>query len=131
MSNCACVAGPDCYGSDGFRCDITRTARKSHTCHECHGWIAERQQYEVSTGLFGGDIFRFKTCSVCVEIRNAFFCEGFQYGGIRHDLREHIREMDGVISEACTANLSDEAFDVVVGMVEDVRREIKALEAAK
>jgi len=131
MSNCSCVAGTDCYGSDGFRCDITRTARKSHKCHECHGLIAERQQYEVSTGLFDGDILRFKTCSVCVEIRNAFFCEGFLYGEIRHDLREHIRAMDGVISEACTANLSDEAFDVVVGMVEEVRLGIMEREGGK
>ena len=131
MSECSCVPGPDCYESEGFHCNIMRTARKAHECDECCGVIAKGQQYEVSTCSVEGTIFRSKTCSVCIEIRNAFFCDGFLYGETRYYLREHFREIDGIISNDCVEGLSDEAFDVVVGMVEEVRLGIMDREGGK
>jgi hypothetical protein len=66
-------------------------ARKRHICCECRAPIQPGQAYEIQTGQWnrGKDIYRFKTCALCVEIRNHFSCgNGWYFRCVWDDLRE-------------------------------------------
>lgn len=116
--NCSCVyVEPDtpihCYEIK------TPKARKVHTCCECGKEIEPGQEYEHVRGRWDGPDFEtFKTCSVCLEIRDAFFCHGWYYSMMYEYLYEHLREGD--VSEDCLVELSSEARGIVCGMIEDM-----------
>ena len=61
--------GPDVYGCK------TRTARKSHRCCECGENIAPGEQYEDAGGLWYGAWATYRTCHLCVRIRDGFGIE--------------------------------------------------------
>lgn len=62
-----------------------RTARKPHKCCECQETIRPGENYEVSRLLYDGRWDTFKTCSLCLEIRNKVFCSWI-FGTIWEDL---------------------------------------------
>jgi hypothetical protein len=47
------------------------TARKSHKCCECHGFIQAGEKYEFFSGVWEGRGESFKTCLECSELRKA------------------------------------------------------------
>lgn len=71
----------------------TRKARKPHKCWECRAAIDPGEVYEHVRGKWDGDIWTFKTCALCLELRQwariSVPCFCFSYG----DLHENIRDM--------------------------------------
>ena len=55
----------------GFYKEKLVKARKQHKCCECGAEIKQGEQYQVATGLWDGDIDRFKTCEPCADLRDA------------------------------------------------------------
>jgi hypothetical protein len=94
--------GPSCAYS------ATRTARKAHVCGECREPIVRGQKYEYASGVWDGRPDSFKTCLLCVEIRDHFACEGWIYEQLWGDLQENFFP-DMVAGGPCMAGLSPAA----------------------
>ena len=95
------------------------TARTAHRCGECGGTISPGDTYERIVGVYDGHIETHKTCAVCREIRDAFFCGGWVWGCVREHMYEHIVEMDGEISESCLTEMSNAARAAVLDMIDE------------
>lgn len=81
MSECGvCLTADDSCYTEFLKTRI-RTARKIHECCECNGSIPVGQKYEYAWGKTEGELWDCKTCLVCAEIANAFYCDGRMYGG--------------------------------------------------
>ncbi|MCE5309607.1 MAG: hypothetical protein LLG20_18380 [Acidobacteriales bacterium] len=90
MANgCACLYS-DYDGGNKFYHAETVKARKQHKCCECGARIVPCQQYETVTGKSDSDIWRFKTCLPCVEIRGQFYCGGsWDIGNLWDSMQEY------------------------------------------
>ena len=74
-----------------FYIEKTVKARKQHTCCECDRTINRGEQYESITGLWDGDIKRYKTCEQCSDLRESLsdvICPGL--GNLRDDYSEYL-----------------------------------------
>ena len=101
-----------------------RVARKKHVCNECSEQIYPKQRYEHYRGVDGdGALFTHRTCSVCLELRNAFFRGGWIFGEIRESLYEHVLEIDGEVEPSCILRLGKEARNVVFDAIERAWKE--------
>jgi len=115
MSDCdVCIGG----GFDGetteFYHSETRTARRVHKCCECHQDITRGQQYEAVVLKYEGEIMRYKTCLLCVEIRTVFTCgESWIFETLWHDMRALAFERLTTASP-CFTKLSASAKDKVL-----------------
>ncbi|MDD2777568.1 MAG: hypothetical protein PHI16_01555 [Methanocellales archaeon] len=123
--NCSCVY----IDWDGDVIDINptvkiRKARKNHICTECNREILTGEKYEYVSGKWGGDFMTFRTCLICREIRTTFFCQSWSYGDILNDLREHLWEIKGEISDSCLSEMSKPARNKVCDMIENIWKEI-------
>ena len=47
-----------------------QTARKEHTCCECHRTIKIGERYQMFKGIWEGKADRFKTCKQCADLRD-------------------------------------------------------------
>jgi len=76
---------------------ITRKARKPHTCGECYRTIEVGEYYEDFFGKYDGLLYKEITCSHCTVPREWLRreCGGWLFGAIKEDLREHWYE-DGI-----------------------------------
>jgi len=108
----------DCYGSPELYSKKMKTARKCHRCNECYRTILPKERYEYFAGKWDGVFETYKTCPTCLDIRNAFFCEGWNFGEVMEDFKEHVADMGGDISEDCIVELSPPARDKVCGLIE-------------
>jgi len=82
-----CEQGPD------FCTIKIVTARKEHTCGECHEIIPAGAQYEYVAGCWEGRFDTHKTCIPCKRFRDEHFCDGFYYGMVWEDATETFRHM--------------------------------------
>ena len=64
-------------------------ARTTHKCCECGDTINPGERYQRVSGVWEGEFDTFKTCFVCVKIREDFFPCGWYYGCIRTEFREN------------------------------------------
>lgn len=88
---------PSCFRT------VIRTARKDHVCCECRKQIHKHHLYEYSSGIWSGKPDHFKTCMLCVQVRDLvykmmppeFSDEGPHMGG----LYEYIRDCDGDVQQ--------------------------------
>jgi hypothetical protein len=118
MTDCSCVyVSLDCGERPAFHSSTKPIARVTHVCNECDAPINPGEQYERSVGCWDGEFTMFKTCPVCLELRGAFFCEGWFYGCLYEDLRQHLQDT-GLIP-GCLVELSPAARDVVCDMIEE------------
>jgi hypothetical protein len=118
MSDCSCVyCEPDSYPEPYTQ--IVRTARKTHICTECGSKIKPGDKYENFTGKWNGGFDTYKTCPVCLELREAFFCMGYFYEQVLEFLWEHIRDVGGQIDSDCLLELSPKARYKVFDMIEE------------
>lgn len=62
------------------------TARKEHRCGECDEIIPIGAKYERTDGLWGCSWQTYKTCLSCVEIRDHFACDGWNFEMLWEDL---------------------------------------------
>lgn len=84
---CSCVCS-----IDGESADVSNVhwpkARKEHTCCECGAAIIPGQRYERASGLWDGSWDTYKTCKVCVSIRDDLCPRGFEYTFLRETIWE-------------------------------------------
>ena len=73
-----------------FYREISRTARKAHTCCECRQIIAPRSTYWYATGKSDGDMWQAKTCATCYEIRRALVCGSWILGQLWEEIENAI-----------------------------------------
>ena len=85
---------------------VERKARKAHRCVECHDTIQPGQTYEYVTGRWEGEFSSFKTCLVCVEIRETFCCEGWVYALLWADIAE---QLFPTLTTGCLSKLTSAA----------------------
>ena len=64
------------------------TARREHRCLECGELIEPGEQYEQVTARWDGHWNTYKTCYLCLRIRNDLFPCGWYFGQMREDIRE-------------------------------------------
>lgn len=67
----------------------TPVARKTLTCYECGGKIAKGERYERHKGMWDNHWSTYRTCLMCVEIRDHFACDGWVYGELWNDLENN------------------------------------------
>lgn len=86
FSSCICIGVLEGEACKFLRRE-TRTARKQHRCTECNGAIGVGETYEYVVGKW--DRFEtYRTCRICVAIRNDLFECSFFYGFIWSDIHE-------------------------------------------
>jgi len=90
MSDCGvCLYSDD--NSDISFSDVEFVrARKPYKCSECGAPIIAGQRHEVASGRCEGEFWRYRTCLVCAEIAEAFFCNGRTFGGILWDFMDDV-----------------------------------------
>jgi hypothetical protein len=94
--------GPSCSSR------AVRKARKEHVCSECREPIPKGAKYDYASGVWDGRPDSFKTCLLCVEIRDHFACEGWIYETLWSDLTENFFP-DMKCGGQCMTGLSPEA----------------------
>ena len=71
-------------------------ARKEHKCNECHCQINKGDIYENVSGKWDGQIETFKTCRLCIALKNYTLdnirCTCWNHGTLIQDCIESIRE---------------------------------------
>lgn len=117
MTDCACIVVDD-YDAPSFYERRTRKARVTHTCFECGREISPGETYEAAVGCWNGKVDVFKTCADCLSIREAFFCDGFEHGGMWETMWDHIRALDGEIPSSCLTPLTPKAREDVCEQIE-------------
>jgi hypothetical protein len=123
MNNCACIYVGDFDPAEFYNARIV-IAKKKHKCGECGKEILPSSKYEYVAGSWEGIFSTNKTCFICLEIRNVFFCDGWFFGQIHEHLWEHIQEMDGKIEKDCLCDLSFKAKGVVYEMIARVKMDL-------
>ena len=120
MSSCSCVLS----SGDGDSCEgvVTKTVkeRKEDKCCQCHETIHKGDKYVVDSGIWDGRPERFRTCLTCYDVAKAFFCNGYTFGGIWGDLREHLYRMYPKTPVDCIACLPPKAREKVCATVEEI-----------
>ena len=97
MSDCGvCIYQQYDDYADIYETSIAR-ARKSHTCCECGGHIAQGEKYEKIAMFYDGRWSHYDTCLVCSEIATAFCCEG----RCPTELWNGMYEVMGALTTAC------------------------------
>jgi hypothetical protein len=118
-----CVLGYDGDPAE-FYDSKTRKARKPHQCCECKGAIQPGESYEHVSMRSDGDIYTYKTCSLCVELRTKFSCgRGWLFQSLWEELREGLFDR---LTTGCLTGLSVAAHEKVLA----AWRVWKGLEAA-
>lgn len=89
MSDCGvCLPGFDAWVE--FSNKEIRTARKEYECGECGCKIAPGQKHEYASGKCEGEMWSQRTCLICAEIGEAFYCKGRTFGSLWEDMNEVI-----------------------------------------
>jgi hypothetical protein len=85
MSDCGVclsyIGGGECTG---YRCVIVR-AGQAWECSECGCNIPKKSLYELASGFNEGSHWQSKTCLICAEIAEAFYCNGRWHGSCLWD----------------------------------------------
>jgi hypothetical protein len=104
MSDCGvCLSEAEDGIVDIIREDDASKSRKDRRCEECRALIPAGTPHQLHVGAFDGEINEYRTCTLCVEIRNAFSCNGgFVYGQLWKDLEY---AFDDGINDACFLKL--------------------------
>jgi len=97
-----------------------KSARKDHECSECNNGIKKGESYHSHSYVFHKEFTEHKFCEDCWSLKEEFLCEGYNYGMIRGDIRNHIMDSSGEISSECILNLNDGARDFVLSEIQDV-----------
>jgi hypothetical protein len=71
-----------------------RKARKQHRCLECCRDIKAGEVYQVTSGMWDGNIGRYKTCQHCLIATDWLMreCHGFLFEGVLEDILNHADE---------------------------------------
>lgn len=114
--NCSCIIN---MGTDGYArgvCDEWRNARKTHKCGECYRMIQIGEKYKCEKNVYEGELETFKTCTDCMSVRDALFCN-WMYGEIWEAVGEEVN--NGDIPESCLAEMTKNARDKICEMIQE------------
>jgi hypothetical protein len=104
MSECGVCIYADSDGESAEFQDVSiRKARKPHRCCECGYEIKPGERYEHYWGKYDGETAAIDTCIICMEIAEAFYCDGRLYGG---GLWENMSHVMGELTTTCFDKLS-------------------------
>ena len=83
---CSCTV--DFCDGEPAECSTVRMrkARQDYRCCECRETIPRGAEYEHVRGLWDGSWSTYRTCIVCVRIRQDHVCGSFCVGMLREDL---------------------------------------------
>lgn len=101
-------------------------ARKEHACCECNRSIAKSERHELYKLVTDGSFDAYRTCLLCVEIRDHFACNGWTFGQVWKDLTDNFFPdmkaggpcMDG-LSVAAKTSLVEARLEWMLGGGED------------
>ena len=121
---CCPLSGNDGEGPTVHQESRPRAA-KEYSCTECRKTIRKGEHYELVKGMWDKHWSTYRTCLLCVEIRNHFACEGWIYEQLRSDLEENFFPdmkaggpcMEG-LSPAAKQKLIDERMEWYLGQDE-------------
>lgn len=68
--------------------EATRVARKPHRCDMCHGTIQIGSSHHVSTNLWDGRLYDWRTCTACTEdgiCTEAYWWAGYPDEGVGYE----------------------------------------------
>ena len=108
-----CLYGADDIDND-FYSDSVLTARKPHVCCECEREISRGIRYQRAVGKSDGQMWTYKTCLLCVEVRRVFYCGGGYFFGMLWDDMQEQAFPQLTTASACFRELSPEAKAVVL-----------------
>lgn len=116
--NCI-VSCVDDYDGPEFFSSNMRKARTTHRCGECLREIKPGERYEHAAGMWDGNFYTHKTCSVCVELREKF-CEGYTYENVLGEICEGLSECQNHVTAAAFDGLSIPAGIELATMLDDI-----------
>lgn len=89
MTDCdVCIGG--CEEPMEMLLNAQPKCRKAFKCCECGLMVPVGDEYEKHVGKYEGQILTYRTCLLCVEIRNVFTCgKGWMYGSLWEELEEY------------------------------------------
>lgn len=113
---CTCTIEVD-YGDGPTALWIKkRKARKPHTCCECNKEIKPGEMYEHAKLLQDREFCAYKTCAICQEIRDCYFCS-WLYTNMWKDLWNELDWQDDI--KLCMLDhLSPEARSVMIDYID-------------
>ncbi len=84
---CACICDFDNEEADVYQSKIV-TARKKYKCCECKevNAIMPGQKYENVSRCWDGGWSHYKTCEICLRIRNDVCCNKWEFGQLRETI---------------------------------------------
>lgn len=91
VMSCCCIDVDECSTLLDQR---WRKARKEHQCIECCRTIMPGVKYFFEKTVFEGELKEYKTCALCLNVRNDRFPCGFYYGDLWSELWECLNEGD-------------------------------------
>lgn len=114
MSECGVCTG----GNDGESMDMlsetTPVCRIPFKCCECRREVPKGERYEKHVGVQYGEFSKYRTCTVCAEIRNTFSCgEGWFYEQLGEEMRAFGFE-NLTTASPCFIKLSTKAKEFVL-----------------
>jgi len=101
MSDCGVCLSFSGDACTGYRCVIVH-AGKQWECSECECTIPKGTLYELASGFNDNSHWQTKTCLICAEIANAFYCNGRYHGGVLWDSLYGVSER---LTSACLNRL--------------------------
>jgi hypothetical protein len=114
MTDCDVCIGGTCDEYPELSETKVKTARVQHKCCECGRLIIKGQSYEHCVMKYEGDWLSYKTCMLCVEIRNVFTCgNGWMFESLWNDMEEYAFDRLTTASP-CFTKLSPEAKKFVL-----------------
>ena len=113
--SCSYVSRGECDTLELYQ-EKDRKARKTHKCTECFREIVKGEVYRECSGMCDGYFSRYKICSDCASLLDAYFCEGVTFEEMWDDMREHVRSCCGDIPipvDILTPTARDKVCDLI------------------
>jgi hypothetical protein len=121
MENCGCVyEGMDSFDMPTVAKATDPIARKEYVCCECRHVIKKGERYRRDEGVWEDSWVTYKTCRICLEIREVFFCEGYQYGTLLEDLKQYLLDFGDELPHEKIRELDDKAKARVLELVDKI-----------
>ena len=92
-------------------------AREILECSECGNEIAAGAEYELTVGVYEEEEHKYRTCLLCWEVRDCFFCS-WLHEGLWDDLQWEIDEEPDEFGYGGLDEISKPARDLFFEMIE-------------
>jgi hypothetical protein len=120
MNDCSCIYIDCGDGPTWYREAMVRPNTNQLRCRECGKFFSPLEKHErvILKWDFYPESRMYRTCTDCVSIRDAFFCEGYHYTRIWEDVWEHVCNTDGYIESSCFTSLTPGARNKLCDLIE-------------